>query len=153
VSGSRARRPSVAVRAEPAGIGTAGAPDTLSAEVRLMGSLLGQVVAEQAGPKLFELVERVRKRAIALRQDDDPEERARLDADLASLGLDDAEAVIRAFALYFQLVNLVESRGRVRALRRRERAARDGILDDSLPEAVADLRRAGRSDEELDDLV
>ena len=46
-----------------------------------------------------------------------------------------AEAVIGAFALYFQLVNLAEARGRVRALRRRERAARDGVLDDSVAEA------------------
>ncbi len=148
------RRPrSVAVRAEPGGIGTAGAPDTLSAEVRLMGSLLGQIITEQAGPELFELVERVRTRAIALRQDDDPEERRRLDEDLAGLDLGSAEAVIGAFALYFQLVNLVEARGRVRALRRRERAARDGILDDSVAEAVVVLRRRGRTDAELDALL
>ena len=48
-----------------------------------MGALLGQVVTEQAGPELFELVERVRRRTIALRHDDDPEERRRLDEDLA----------------------------------------------------------------------
>ena len=147
------RRPSVAVRAEPSGIGTAGAPDTLSAEVRLMGALLGQVVAEQAGPDLFELVERIRRRAISLRQDDDPDERRRLDEDLADLDLGAAEAIITAFGLYFQLVNLVEARGRVRALRRRERAARDGILDDSLAEAVVLLRSAGHTDEAIEALV
>ena len=129
------------MRPEPGGIGTAGAHDTLATEVRLMGSLLGQVVAEQAGMEIFDLVERIRRRAIALRQDDDPEARVRRDAELADLDLDTAEAVITAFALYFQLVNLVEARGRVRALRRRERAARDGILDDSLAEAIATLRK------------
>ena len=141
------------VRPEPGGIGTAGAADTLAAEVRLMGSLLGQIVAEQAGAEVFDLVERVRRRAIALRQDDDPDERRRLDDDLGGLDLATAEAVITAFALYFQLVNLAEARGRVRALRRRERAARDGVLDDSAAEAVARLRKAGRSDAELDALV
>ena len=153
MSAAPRRAPSAAVRAEPTGIGTSGAPDTLSAEVRLMGALLGQVVSEQAGPELFELVERVRRRAIALRQDDDPDERRRLDEDLAGLDLGSAEAVVGAFALYFQLVNLVEARGRVRALRRRERAARDGALDDSVAEAVASLRRAGRSEAELDALL
>ncbi len=118
-----------------------------------MGALLGQVVSEQAGPELFELVERVRRRAIALRQDDDPDERRRLDEDLAGLDLGSAEGVIGAFALYFQLVNLVEARGRVRALRRRERAARDGVLDNSVAEAVAVLRRAGRTEVELDELL
>ena len=118
-----------------------------------MGSLLGQIVTEQAGPEVFELVDRVRRRTIALRHDDDPDERARLDEDLAGLDLASAEAVIEAFALYFQLVNLVEARGRVRSLRRRERAARDGVLDDSVAEAIALLRRSGWTEAELDALL
>jgi phosphoenolpyruvate carboxylase len=144
---------SAAVAAEPLGIGTAGARDPLAVEVRLLGALLGQVISEQAGPELFALVERIRKRTIALRRDDDPLERARLDAELRALDLDAAEAVIGAFALYFGLVNLAEARGRVRALRRRERAARDGVLDDSVGHAVATLRRLGRTDEQLDALI
>ena len=146
-------RPSAAVVAEPLGIGTAGARDPLAVEVRLLGALLGQVIAEQAGPELFALVERIRRRTIALRQDDDPAERARLDEDLRDIDLGSAEAVITAFALYFGLVNLAEAHGRVRALRRRERAARDGILDDSVADAVAGLRRLGRTDAQLDGLV
>ncbi len=151
----RVTRPgaSAAVAAEPLGIGTAGARDPLAVEVRLLGALLGQVISEQAGPDLFALVERIRKRTIALRRDDDALERARLDEDLRDLDLDSAEAVIGAFALYFGLVNLAEARGRVRALRRRERAARDGILDDSVADSVAGLRRLGRTDEQLDALV
>ena len=142
-----------AVAAEPLGIGSAGARDHLAVEVRLLGALLGQVISEQAGPELFETVERIRRRTIALRRDDDPIERARLDADLRALDPGATEAVIEAFALYFGLVNLAEARGRVRTLRRRERAARDGVLDDSLADAVGQLRRLGRSDAQLDALV
>jgi len=143
-------RPIPAARPEPGGIGTAGARDTLATEVRLLGALLGQVIVEQAGPDLFALVERIRQRAIRLRADDDAAERRRLDVDLAGLDLDATEAVISAFALYFRLVNLAEARGRVRALRRRERVARDGILDDSVAETIARLRAMGRSDADLD---
>ena len=125
-------RASAAVAAEPLGIGTAGARDPLAVEVRLLGALLGQVISEQAGPELFATVERIRRHTIALRRADDPVERERLDEALRALDLGAAEAVIGAFALYFGLVNLAEARGRVRALRRRERAARDGILDDSV---------------------
>ena len=146
-------RASPAVAAEPLGIGTAGARDPLAVEVRLLGALLGQVITEQAGPDLFARVERIRRRTIALRREDDPAERARLDEDLRALDLDHAEAVIGAFGLYFGLVNLAEARGRVRALRRRERAARDGVLDDSVADAVAGLRRLGRTDAELDALI
>ena len=147
------RQLSPAVAAEPAGIGTAGARDPLAAEIRLLGALLGQVVSEQAGPELFALVERIRRRTIALRRDDDHHERSRLDADLRDLDLGSAEAVIGAFALYFALVNLAEAHARVRALRRRERAARDGVLDDSIADAIDHLRRMGRTDDDLREAI
>ena len=137
-------------RAEPAGIGSGRARDPLALEVRLLGALLGEVIIEQAGEGIFDLVERLRLAAIAFRKDDDPAVRGRLEAELDALELADAEAVITAFSLYFQLVNLAEARARVRALRRRERAARDGVLDDSVAEAIARLRRAGRTEEDLD---
>jgi phosphoenolpyruvate carboxylase len=147
------RTPRSAASAEPTGIGSAGARDPLALEVRLLGSLLGQVITEQAGTELFELVERVRTRMIALRRNDDPLEREALADELAGLDLGRAEALIEAFSLYFQLVNLAEERHRVRTLRRRERRARNGILDDSVAEAVQRLRRAGRSDADLDELI
>ena len=153
VKASRTAAVSPAVAAEPLGIGTAGARDPLAVEVRLLGALLGQVINEQAGPELFALVERIRKRTIALRRADDPIERERLDEELGGLDLGAAEAVISAFALYFGLVNLAEARGRVRTLRKRERAARDGVLPDSVADAIAGLRRLGRSDAELDALI
>ena len=56
-----------AVRAEPAGIGTSRARDPLSREVKLLGSLLGQVIAEQAGEDLLHLVERVRRLTMDIR--------------------------------------------------------------------------------------
>ena len=153
MTAKRGSAPTPAVAAEPLGIGTGGARDPLSAEVRLLGSLLGQVITEQAGADLFALVERIRRRTIALRRDDDPAERGRLDEEFRALDLGQAEAVIGAFSLYFGLVNLAEARGRVRALRRRERAARDAFLDDSVGDAVDGLRRLGRSDAGLEALV
>ena len=153
-STSRApRAPRSARAAEPAGIGSARARDPLALEVRLLGALLGQVITEQAGEGIYDLVERLRLAAIAFRQDEQPAVRERLEAELDALELEDAEAVITAFSLYFQLVNLAEARARVRTLRRRERAARDGLLDDSVAEAVARLRRAGRSDADLDAIL
>jgi phosphoenolpyruvate carboxylase len=116
--------------------------------VRLLGSLLGQVVAEQGGPELFALVERIRRRTIALRHpeteaDLEPDaERAKLGAEIAALDLDRAAAVARAFTLYFQLVNLAEERQRIRVLRTRARRARGRAIDDSVGEAVERLARS-----------
>jgi phosphoenolpyruvate carboxylase len=130
-----------AVRAEPQTIGTARARDPLSLEVRLLGSLLGQVIAEQAGRDLLDLVERIRKAAIRLRHEDDATDRDALAAELAGLDTGRAEIVIRAFSLYFRLVNLAEERDRVRAARRRERATRDRPSTDSIAGTLAELRR------------
>ena len=65
---SRVERVNPAVEAEPAGIGSSSAPDSLSREVRLLGSLLGQVIAEQAGEEILDIGERVRKLTIDIRK-------------------------------------------------------------------------------------
>ena len=102
----RRRGPNEAVRAEPTVVGTGRVRDPLATEVRLLGSLLGQVIAEQAGRDLLDLVERVRRTTIRLRRGDDPSLRAGLVAELGSLDPERAEVVVRAFGLYFRLVNL-----------------------------------------------
>lgn len=134
-----------AVAAEPPGPGFGRARDPLTREVRLLGALLGQVIAEQAGPELFALVERIRRRTIALRRAD-PEtpiepalERERLTAEIASLDLQHAAAVGKAFTLYFQLVNLAEERQRIRTLRTRARRARGRGIEDSVLDAIERL--------------
>jgi len=133
------------VAAEPGGPGLRHARDPLARDVRLLGALLGQVIAEQAGPDLFALVERIRRRTIVLRRGGpDPEaepevERRRLAAEIAGLDLPRAAAVAKAFTLYFQLVNLAEERQRIRTLRSRARHARRGVVNDSISEAVERL--------------
>jgi phosphoenolpyruvate carboxylase len=139
----KAHEPNVAVRAEPATVGTARARDRLALEVRLLGSLLGQVIAEQAGPDLLDLVERIRRTTIRLRRENDLAEREALAALLAGLDPARAEVVIRAFSLYFRLVNLAEERDQVRAARRRERASRE----DPIATAVASLRGGPAADD------
>jgi phosphoenolpyruvate carboxylase len=138
-----------AVRAEPATVGTSTARNPLAREVKLLGALLGQIIVEQGGPDLLELVERTRRRTIALRRQDDAGERARLAQELDSLDLHQSEALIQAFSLYFQLVNLAEERQRVRTLRKRERTAPQGILDESIADALRTLSRNGRSSAEI----
>jgi len=145
--------PNDAIRAEPTAIGTGRARDPLAAEVRLLGSLLGQVIAEQAGGDLLDLVERVRRTTIRLRKGDDPSLRGALVADLAALDGNRAEVVIRAFGLYFRLINLAEERELVRSARRADRTGRDDRPDASIAAAVAWLRRQGATSDEILELV
>ena len=137
------QRPNAAVRAEPRGIGTAGARDPLAREVKLLGALLGEVIVEQEGEELLDLVERIRRATIALRRSDSPDARRALAAEMDAIELPHAEVLIRAFGLYFQLINLAEEKQRVRRLRSWARQSPHGILDGSVAEAVEVLRRAG----------
>jgi phosphoenolpyruvate carboxylase len=111
----------------------------------MLGSLLGQVIAEQGGRELFVLVERIRRRMIAARSGDSsaaPEtagDRQRVAAGIGVLDLGQLAAVGNAFTIYFQLINLADERHRIRTLRPRARRARGRPIDDSIGEAVARL--------------
>src|SRR4030081_2944431 len=80
----------------------------LRAEIRLLGQLLGETLREREGLPLYELEESIRLRTRALRQQHDAAEKAELVAELDRIPLDDAARLVRAFATYFQLVNLAE---------------------------------------------
>ncbi len=82
-------------------------------DVSMLGNLLGEMLREQGGDELFARVEAARKAAILLRNG-----QAVGDEDLAwqirKLSASKAYNVIRAFSLYFQVVNLAEQIHRVR---------------------------------------
>ena len=147
------RRPNPAVRAEPAGIGTAGARDPLAREVKLLGALLGQVIAEQAGEPLLARIEAIRERAKANRRAAAGTEPQAVVEDLDQLDLATIESIIRAFGLYFQVINVAEERDRVRSLRRRERAGRGAPLENSLAAAIDRLVAEGTSPATLMELI
>ena len=108
-------------RAEPRTIGTGGSRGVLQREVRLLGALLGEVIVEQVGRDVFEIVESTRQRAIAARRGD---AQSRVALGVTELDGPTLTVVVRAFGLYFQLVNLAETRDRVRSRARRARATR-----------------------------
>ena len=144
----------LARRAEPRGIGTARARDPLAREVKLLGALLGQVIVEQAGVEALELVERVRKATIALRREGGAEaQRQHLAHTFDEVTVEQAELLIRAFSLYFQLTNLAEEKQRLRRLRQRQRTDPRGIVSESVAAATRELRRAGLSAAEVERLV
>ncbi len=123
---SSAERANPAVEAEPAGIGSSDAPDALSREIKLLGSLLGQVIAEQAGEEVLTLVERVRKLTIDIRKNPSPTRQKGLRAILEGLSTEQIEALIKSFSLYFHLTNLAEEKHRVRRVRKRARTTPAG---------------------------
>jgi phosphoenolpyruvate carboxylase len=134
----------------------------LRRDIRSLGVLLGQVLREQAGDKLYNAVENLRRTAITRREAD-----AAGDAARARAALDEAQALThaaasdavtayrlaRAFAFYFELINLAETNHR----KRRRRAS---LLDvnaapqrGSLRGTLRRLRGAGMSREDVLELL
>ena len=139
----RATPPNQAMRAEPRSVGSARARDPLTREVRLLGALLGQVIAEQEGSAALDLVERVRARAIAARRRDGPGTGRGAPASLATLDVTELEMLARAFSTFFQLANLAEEKERVRALGRRDRVAGRAPAGGCVAAAVVRLAASG----------
>ncbi len=93
----------------------------LRSRVRLFGNLLGEVLTQQAGRDVLAAVEMLRKGFIRLRREDDPALRARLTRKIDTLDPDTLGHVVRAFNLYFSLVNLAEEAFLHKERRRRVR--------------------------------
>ena len=130
----------------------------LRRDVRSLGALLGRVLREQAGDALFDAVEGLRRTAIARR-----EAEANGESALATQHLQEAETLThteatdpvaayrlaRAFAFYFELINLAETNHR----KRRRRSAlldagatpHDNIQRGSLRGTLRRLKAAGHT--------
>ena len=104
----------------------------LREDVSRLGAMVGQMLAEQCGEGFFEKVEAVRTAAIRRRRDDEPV--APLAASLSDMRAGDAAALARAFATYFQAVNIAE---RVHRIRRRRDYQRQGHA--AQPESLLDV--------------
>ena len=125
--------------------------EALSADIHRLGSLLGATIRRLAGPEAFALVEEVRGTAKGLRADPSVEEARRLRDRLGRLDLPELRTLIRAFSIYFDLINLAEQQARVRSLRSRQREADDTPLVESPGAALRSLRDRGVTADEIAD--
>ena len=82
--------------------------ESLRSRVKLFGNILGDVLKDHAGKKVFSAVEALRQGHISLRQEDDSNQRQELVALINTLDEQTTTHVVRAFSLYFSLVNIAE---------------------------------------------
>jgi len=120
----------------------------LRRDVRSLGKLLGEVIREQAGDRLYALEEELRQLAIRRREADadgrHSEAQSLMDGALATvhaLDLVDAYHLTRAFAFYFDLINLAETNHR----KRRRQSLRLGHADNVARGTIRGTLRAMRS--------
>ena len=120
-------------------------------DVRTLGAMVGDLIREQGGEKLFEFVENARQRSIRRREENEKpgEELAEL---VENLRPEQALQVVRSFSTYFQMVNTAE---KVHRIRRRREYLRDinqyqpGGFEDTLVK----LKASGMGLDDLQELI
>ncbi|MDR2876871.1 MAG: phosphoenolpyruvate carboxylase [Chromatiales bacterium] len=112
----------------------------LRARVKLLGSLLGNVLQAQAGGRVLDAVETLRKGYIQLHSEDSKPLRNKLSRLIRTLDADTITHVVRAFSIYFSLVNLAEE-AHQHQLRRAKARAGKALWTGSFEQALRDFRR------------
>ena len=115
----------------------------LTEDIRLLGRILGDVIREQEGAAVYEIVEKVRKLSVAFRRHADSQAESDLKKLLKSLSNEHTVSVIRAFTYFSHLANLAEDRHHIR--RRAIHERRGDVQDGSLDAAFARLRASGHT--------
>ncbi|MEM6638549.1 MAG: phosphoenolpyruvate carboxylase [Pseudomonadota bacterium] len=125
--------------------------EPLRADVRELGRMLGELLVEQRGQAFFDTVEKARRLAIA-RRAGDHEVADDLDDVLTGRSPIEAVSVLRAFSLWFQMVNLAE---RIHRIRRRRDYLRkgDGPQGETISRSVQQLLDDGMSERDARQLV
>lgn len=111
-------------------------------DIRLLGALLGEIIAEQQGLPVFAAIEEVRQLSVQYRRFDDNAARTKLEARLEALTQDETISLIRSFSIFSMLSNIAEDCHLIRRNRQHELAgmpAREASLDYT----IAELSRVG----------
>lgn len=125
---------------------------TLRGTVRILRQLLARVIHHCAGPDVFNTVEELRRGFISLRNEEDQSLRERMVQIIATIDPKIANQVVRAFQIYFNLLNIAEEQfkvGQRRAAARRRSALWPGSFHDTL----YTLQQSGITGEEIQSLL
>lgn len=112
----------------------------LRRDIKTLGHILGEILVHHGGMKLLEKVEKLRVMAITLRKNDDKDIYNEIKEEIVNLDPPMRKQVIRAFSIYFHLINAAELNHRIR--RRREYQLQDDhvVQKASIESAILSLK-------------
>ncbi|MDD2760539.1 MAG: phosphoenolpyruvate carboxylase, partial [Methylomonas sp.] len=123
----------------------------LRSAIRLLKVILGKVLKTQATPKVAATVELLQRQFSALRRDNQPARRQQMLRTLEDLPADTLSEVIRAFSLYFSLLNIAEESTQLQN-RRRQIEKNRHYWRGSFHDTLLAFKNAGISAEQLQPL-
>jgi phosphoenolpyruvate carboxylase len=124
----------------------------LKEDIRLLGRLLGEVLREQSGEDMYDLVETIRQTSVQFARDKDEQGGHGLTKLLNGFSARNAVFIVRAFSQFLHLANIAEDQHHVRRNREHEIAGskpRDGTLIHALER----LDQAGIGGDNLADVI
>jgi phosphoenolpyruvate carboxylase len=121
---------------------SAGTDEPLKNDIRLLGRLLGDVLRDQEGAAVFDLVETIRQTAVRFRREANQQAGAELTILLAKLTREETNSVVRAFSYFSHLTNIAEDQHRLRR-RRASLLAGEHPQPSTVAYALTRLKHAG----------
>ncbi len=123
----------------------------LRSRVKLLGTLLGNVLRSQAGGRIFVAVEALRKGYIELHKQDSPEKRQQLTRLINKTDHSTLTHIVRAFSTYFSLVNIAEEASQHQERRRQLRMGHP--WQGSFEETLGGFRQEGIDADDLQTML
>jgi phosphoenolpyruvate carboxylase len=117
--------------------------------IRLLGNILGEVIVEQEGTELFALEETIRRTTKSLRHKPSAALQRRLRETVAGMDTATMAKIVRAFTIFFQLINIAEQRFRLRRLTDQTFGPAEQFPNGSLRRTLATLKGSGVTAGEL----
>lgn len=112
----------------------------LRRDVKMLGEMLGEILVYHGGTELLDKVEKIRIMCKDLRSEYKTEVYEKLKQEIASLDGPLRKHVIRAFAVYFHLINIAEQNHRIRRRREYQLQADTSAQPGSIELAVQSLK-------------
>lgn len=125
----------------------------LRRDIRFLANILGEVLVSQGGNELLDTVEKIREMSKSMRASFDPDIYKEYLSTIHALGPAIRHQVIRAFAIYFQLVNIAEQNHRIRRKRDYDRTAGETIQPGSIESIIKELHIRDITPEEIQDIL
>ncbi|WP_066252321.1 phosphoenolpyruvate carboxylase [Neobacillus drentensis] len=125
----------------------------LRQDVKLLGKMLGEILLNHGGSDLLDKVETIRLMCKTLREHFDQAIYDALKEEITSLSAPMRKQVIRAFSMYFHLINAAEQNHRIRRRRQYQLEAENIVQPASIESAILSLKENNIKEDVIQDIL